>query len=202
MNVTLRLHAFVPFSRANGPGARAVVWTKGCTLGCAGCFNPETHPFTDGELIAVDDLFQRIAAIKETIEGVTISGGEPLQQLRPLLALLRRVREETDLSVLVFTGYTWDEIRRMPEADALLERVDALIAGRYDQTQRLARDLRGSANKTVHFFSERYTMDDLQLVAPAEVIITAEGEVVISGIDPVEWYTDLTDGDGSERINP
>jgi anaerobic ribonucleoside-triphosphate reductase activating protein len=187
MNAMLHLHAFIPFSRANGPGARAVVWTKGCTLGCAGCFNPDTHPFTDGELIAVDDLFQRIVALKETIEGVTISGGEPLQQLRPLVALLRRVREETDLSVLVFTGYTWDEIRRMPEADALLACVDALIAGRYDQTQHLARDLRGSANKTVHFLSERYTMDDLQAVLPAEVIITAEGEVVISGIDPVKW---------------
>lgn len=187
MNATLRLHAFIPFSRANGPGARAVVWTKGCTLGCAGCFNPDTHPFTDGELIAVDDLFQRIVALKETIEGVTISGGEPLQQLRPLVALLRRVREETDLSVLVFTGYTWDEIGRMPEVDALLALVDVLISGRYDQTQRLARDLRGSANKTVHFLSERYTMDDLQAVLPAEVIITAEGEVVISGIDPVKW---------------
>jgi anaerobic ribonucleoside-triphosphate reductase activating protein len=202
MNATLRLHAFIPFSRANGPGVRAIVWTQGCTLGCAGCFNPETHPFTGGELIAVDDLFQRIAALKETIEGVTISGGEPLQQSRPLVALLRRVREETDLSVLVFTGYTWDEIGRMPEADSLLACVDALVAGRYDQTQRLARDLRGSANKTVHFLSERYTMDDLQAVLPAEVLITAEGEVVISGIDPVKWHTDLTDGDGSERINP
>src|SRR5262245_56189345 len=185
MNATLRLHAFIPLSRANGPGVRAVIWTQGCTLNCPGCFNPETHPFTDSELIATDDLFQRIAALREIIEGVTISGVEPLQQLRPLVALLRRVREETDLSVLVFTGYTWDEIERMPEADALLACVDALIAGHYDQTQRLARDLRGSANKTVHFLSDRYTMDDLQRAPAAEVIITAEGEVVISGIDPL-----------------
>lgn len=202
MNTALRLHAFIPFSRANGPGARAVIWTQGCTLNCPGCFNPETHSFNGGEEVAVDDLFQRLVSLGDAIEGVTISGGEPLQQLRPLVALLRRVREETDLSVLVFTGYAWDEIGRMPEADALLACVDALIAGRYDQTQRLARDLRGSANKTVHFLSERYTMDDLQAVLPAEVIITAEGDVVISGIDPVKWYTDLTDGDGLARINP
>jgi anaerobic ribonucleoside-triphosphate reductase activating protein len=103
------------------------------------------------------------------------------------MALLRRVREETDLSVLVFTGYDWDEIRRMPESDALLARVDALIAGRYDHTQRLARDLRGSANKTVHLLSDRYTMDDLRAVSPAEVIIMSDGEVIMSGIDPVEW---------------
>ncbi|MGH9847131.1 MAG: 4Fe-4S single cluster domain-containing protein [Blastocatellia bacterium] len=187
MNTALRLHAFIPFSRANGPGARAVIWTQGCTLNCPGCFNPETHSFTGGEKVSADDLFIRIAELDDSIEGITISGGEPLQQLRPLVALLRRVREETDLSVLVFTGYTWDEIRRMPEADALFAQVDALIAGRYDHTQRLARNLRGSANKTVHFLSDRYTMDDLQAVLPAEVIITAEGEVVISGIDPVKW---------------
>jgi anaerobic ribonucleoside-triphosphate reductase activating protein len=164
-----------------------VIWTQSCTLRCAGCFNPETHSFDGGEEVAVDDLFQRIASLGATVEGITISGGEPLQQLRPLVAILRRVREETDLSVLVFTGYTWDEIGRMPEADALLKRVDTLVTGRYDHTQRLARELRGSANKTAHFLSDRYTMDDLQAVLPAEVIITTEGEVMISGIDPVRW---------------
>jgi hypothetical protein len=30
-------------------------------------------------------------------------------------------------------------------------------------------------------------MDDLRAALPAEVIITAEGEVVISGIDPMKW---------------
>jgi anaerobic ribonucleoside-triphosphate reductase activating protein len=62
-----------------------------------------------------------------------------------------------------------------------------LIAGRYDRSQRLARELRGSANKTVHLLSDRYEMDDLRAALPAEVIITAEGEVVISGIDPMKW---------------
>jgi anaerobic ribonucleoside-triphosphate reductase activating protein len=187
MNAALRLHAFIPFSRANGPGARAVVWTQGCTLNCLGCFNPETHSFNGGEEVAIDNLFQRIESLGSAIEGITISGGEPLQQLRPLVALLRRVREETDLSVLVFTGYAWDEIGRMPESDTLLARVDALIAGRYDQTQRLARDLRGSANKTVHLLSDRYTLDDLRDVSAAEVIITVEGDLMISGIDPPRW---------------
>jgi len=187
MNAALRLHAFIPFSRANGPGVRAVVWTQGCTLNCQGCFNPETHSFQGGEEVAVDDLFRRIESLGDALEGITISGGEPLQQLRPLVALLRRVNEETDLSVLVFTGYAWDEIGRMPESAALLARVDALIAGRYDHTQRLARDLRGSANKSVHLLSDRYTMDDLRAASPAEVIITADGEVMISGIDPLKW---------------
>ena len=183
----LRLHAFLHFSRANGPGVRAVIWVQGCSLGCPGCFNPETHPFTGGELVSVGDLFERIAALNKAVEGITISGGEPFQQRRPLLALLWRVRQETTLSVVLFTGYTWDEVQRMPDADALLACIDVLIAGRYDQTRRLARDLRGSANKTVHFLTNRYTMEDLQAVPYAEVIITAEGNVVMSGIEVVRW---------------
>ena len=31
------LHAFIPASRANGPGLRTVVFFQGCTLGCHGC---------------------------------------------------------------------------------------------------------------------------------------------------------------------
>jgi len=181
----LRVHGFLPFSRANGPGVRAAVWVQGCSLRCPGCSNPDTHPFVGGELVSVDDLFGHIVAPGDAIEGITVSGGEPLQQRRPLLALLQRVRRETSLSVLVFTGYTWEEIQRMPDAGALLACVDVLIAGRYDASQRLARDLRGSANQTVHLLTNRYTMADVQSVPPAEIVITKEGEVVVSGIDPV-----------------
>jgi anaerobic ribonucleoside-triphosphate reductase activating protein len=104
-----------------------------------------------------------------------------------LLALLRRVRRETPLSVLVFTGFIWEEVGRFPEAGELLACTDVLIAGRYEAARRLARGLLGSANKTVHFLTARYTAADLEAVPPAEVLITAEGEVVLSGIDPVRW---------------
>jgi anaerobic ribonucleoside-triphosphate reductase activating protein len=183
----LRLHAFIPRSRANGPGCRAVVWVQGCTLGCPGCFNPETHDFRGGQWVGVDELFERIRALQGTIEGITVSGGEPFQQRPALLALLQRVRAETDLGVLVFTGYTWDEIQRFRETAALLQCIDVLIAGRYDERLRLARDLRGSANKTVHLLTPRYGLHDLQLTPVSEVIIEPDGTVVISGIDPLRW---------------
>jgi anaerobic ribonucleoside-triphosphate reductase activating protein len=183
----LRLHQFLPASRANGPGVRAALWTQGCSLGCPGCFNPETHPFAGGEIVTVDDLFQRILAVADAVEGVTVSGGEPLQQRPALLALLRRLRAETRLSVLVFTGFTWDEVRRLPEAEELLACVDVLIAGRYDREQHRGRGLLGSANKTVHFLTDRYGPADLGEVPAAEVVITADGDVVASGIDPLRW---------------
>lgn len=76
--MTLRLHAFLPRSRANGPGWRSVVWVQGCSLGCPGCFNPQTHNREEvGEAVEVAEVMQRILAAGT--EGVTVSGGEPLQ---------------------------------------------------------------------------------------------------------------------------
>jgi anaerobic ribonucleoside-triphosphate reductase activating protein len=79
------IHAMEPRSRANGPGVRFVVWFQGCTLGCAGCFNPATHSGSLGasrrslaELYAEIDL----AMIGAPIEGLTLSGGEPMQQIQ------------------------------------------------------------------------------------------------------------------------
>lgn len=166
---------------------RAVVWVQGCSLRCPGCFNPETHPSEGGQVLTVAGLFQRILALRDSIEGITISGGEPLQQRQSLLTLLQRVRQETDLSVLIFTGYTMQEVRQMPNGQDLLANTDILIAGRFVASQRLARDLQGSANKTIHLLTDRYAMDDVESVHPSEIIVTAEGSVILSGVDPVSW---------------
>jgi anaerobic ribonucleoside-triphosphate reductase activating protein len=181
--MNLRIHQFLPFSRANGPGGRAVLWVQGCSLGCPGCFNPTTHAVDGGETVSVSDLFQRIAALRDRIEGITVSGGEPLQQPLALAELLSRIKAETTLSVILFTGFSWNEI----EASETLRDVDVLIAGRYDHAHRLAHGLRGSTNKTLHFLTDRYTSVDLEPVPPAEVILTPDGEVIMTGIDPVKW---------------
>ena len=168
----LRVHGFLPASYVNGPGRRAVVWVQGCTLACPGCFNPETHPAGTGDRLPVEDLFARINAL-DAIQGVTVSGGEPLQQPRAVAALLRRIKAETALSTLVFTGYTWDEAQR--RAPDVLACTDVLLAGRY----------RPDRPKSVHCLTDRYTQADLAAVPPAEVVIDPDGSVVLSGLHPV-----------------
>ncbi|WP_165978110.1 4Fe-4S single cluster domain-containing protein [Actinomadura darangshiensis] len=187
----LRLHGFEPYSAANGPGTRAVVWVQGCTLGCPGCFNPESHG-RGGDETDVDELFDRVRGLGDAVEGVTISGGEPLQQCEPVLRLLGRIRAETSLSAVLFTGYRWAEVARMPKAAGLRDRVDVLLAGRYEPQQRIARGLRGSANKTVHLFSDRYTLDDLVAVPDAEVVIHPDGRLTLTGIDPLAFTSGAT----------
>jgi anaerobic ribonucleoside-triphosphate reductase activating protein len=183
---SLRIHHTEPLSRANGPGARAVIWVQGCTLGCPGCFNPETHA-RGGQTKTVAELVRWVQTLRGKIEGLSISGGEPLQQLNGLLPFLEQVRQETDLSVVLFSGYSWGEIQQMPQAPQLLAQIDVLLAGRYDASQRVAHGLLGSSNKTVHFLSSRYTPADLETVPEAEVILTDHGEIIFSGINPLQW---------------
>jgi anaerobic ribonucleoside-triphosphate reductase activating protein len=166
-------------------------------LGCPGCFNAETHPTAGGEVVSVANLFDQIVAIQDNIEGVTISGGEPLQQIGAVAALLQRIKAETNLSVILFTGFSWEELEKIGAARQtqteialplpLLQHVDVLIAGRYQQDLRIARDLRGSSNKKTFFLTQRYDATAMEMIPPAEVVITADGEVIMSGIDPLKW---------------
>ena len=158
---------------------------QGCTLGCPGCFNPQTHASRGGESVEVIDLVQRIRALGKTIDGITVSGGEPLQQIDATCELLLGVRRDTELSAILFTGFTWAEVLRSPRAADILLHIDVLLAGRYDARQRLARGLRGSANKTVHFLTNRYSDVDLNAVPDAEVMIDTTGVATISGINPL-----------------
>lgn len=181
--MNLRLHAREPRSRANGPGVRAVVWVQGCSLGCPGCFNPDTHA-PGAEATPVRDVVRWITG-QAGIDGLTVSGGEPFEQPDGLLALVRAVRADTDLSILVFSGYTIDEIRDQALGPAILDHIDVLIDGRYRAGERVATAMRGSANQSIHCLTDRHTAAEIEATPEAELRIAADGSVTISGVAPV-----------------
>jgi anaerobic ribonucleoside-triphosphate reductase activating protein len=180
----LRLHALEPRSVANGPGIRYAVWLQGCTLGCPGCFNPDTHPRDAGFALPVDELAERSVAEGDAIEGVSFTGGEPFEQCDGLLALVRTLRERTPLSLLAFSGFTLEEIRRLPVGPAILDHLDVLVDGRYSDARRIGTGLRGSSNQRIHLLSDRYSLSDVEFTPPAEILIAPDGRVRVSGIDP------------------
>jgi len=141
----------------------------------------------EGELLSVEALFQKIKALQAKIEGVSISGGEPLEQRESLCALLEQIKNETAFSVLLFTGFYFHEIEAMPDGKKLLQLVDILVAGPYRQDQACSpKGLISSLNQRVHFLSQRYGSGDLLSVPEAEVIIEPEGDFVLTGILSIE----------------
>jgi anaerobic ribonucleoside-triphosphate reductase activating protein len=181
-----RVHAIEPRSRANGPGVRFVVWLQGCTLGCPGCFNPATHPAAGSTVVAIDALAAQLAAAARAgATGLSLSGGEPLQQPEAAIGLLDAARG-LGLSTLAFSGYTIDEIRALPGGPAVLARLDVLIDGRYVAGDRLATGLRGSANQRIHLLTDRHTRADVEATPVAEIRIDPTGAVVLTGVDPLK----------------
>ena len=181
----LRLHGYEPASRANGPGLRAVVWVQGCTIGCAGCFNPGTHDSAGGAPRDTAELAAELVRQRDRIEGISISGGEPFQQPEALLDLLARL-DGLGLSRLAFSGYWLREIEGQPLGLALLSHIDVLIAGRYAQTRHSGRGLIGSANQTIHLLTSRHSHCDFASIPPAEIILKPDGSLTFSGISPVK----------------
>ena len=190
------LHAFVPASRANGPGLRAVVYFQGCSLQCPGCWNPRSHKFRGIE-VTMPEVAQRFEEARrlEPLEGVTFSGGEPMQQAEALLELMREIRKTAPAASLgMFTGYTESELasgrfvtRLGPDVEqkcelwrTVRELLDFAVMGRYDQTQPAIAPLRTSRNQRLVLFSSRYQEGDFgpQLV---EISIEESGKSVLTG---------------------
>ena len=117
--------------------------------------------------------------------GLSLSGGEPLQQPEAARALLDAARD-LGLSTLAFSGYTIDEIRDLPGGPDVLARLDVLIDGRYVAGERLATGLRGSVNQRIHLLTERHTLAEVEATPVAEIRIGPAGDVVLTGVNPLK----------------
>lgn len=141
-------------SRTLGPGLRYVLWTQGCPFHCEGCATPEGRPMTHDKQVYVTALVEDILA-RPSIEGVTISGGEPFLQAEALANLLDMVlAKRPELTVMSFTGYLKDDLN-WPEAQRLLGHLDLLIDGPYVKELNDNLGLRGSSNQQLHFLTPR-----------------------------------------------
>ena len=77
---------------ALGPGVRAGIWFQGCTLACPGCLSRDTWEADESRRVPVSSVLEWLAGLPE-LDGVTISGGEPMCQLEFTRALLQASRE-------------------------------------------------------------------------------------------------------------
>lgn len=178
----LRVARWLRRSSVNGPGERLVVWVQGCTLRCRGCWNPDTWSAAGGEVTSTASLLALYSATPG-LEGITMSGGEPFQQADATAELCEAVQRAGG-SVMVFTGYDLAELTS-PSHLRLLDAVDILVAGRYDQTQPLpGHGWRGSANQQVHFLTGRHSPSDLPLAPEFEIHIEADGRLSLTGFPP------------------
>ena len=152
MKDTIRIAGVVRESIVDGPGLRFAVFTQGCAHHCPECQNPETWDFDGGYECEIDKI---INAMDENplLDGITMSGGDPLYQAEASYSLCSKVKEK-GLNVVVFTGYTYEELMELEKKDPWIEKLlsvtDILIDGRYEKDKRdLTLIFRGSSNQRV-----------------------------------------------------
>ena len=160
----IQIANIVDATRAEGPGQRIAVWLQCCPLRCPGCCSPEMLSFKGGQAMEVEALLERIdqACHQDAIEGITWLGGEPFAHAEVAAAASAAIQSR-GLSVMIFSGYTIEQLRGQKDAavDRLLSVTDILVDGPYlkeqpDESRRWI----GSSNQRIHFLSDRYRADD------------------------------------------
>src|SRR5215212_1823498 len=114
----MRIAQVVPSTEAEGPGRRFAVWFQGCPLRCPGCCNPEYLPFVGGESRTLAEMTTELDRAREDgLEGVSLLGGEPFAHAAAA-AVFAGVARNRGLSVMVYSGYTIEQIRAMTDPAA------------------------------------------------------------------------------------
>jgi anaerobic ribonucleoside-triphosphate reductase activating protein len=131
------------------------------------------------QLIAREALLQQILELN-SIQGITLLGGEPLQQLSNVLWLLQQVKS-MGLDTMVFTGYEWAEITSDEKAN-ILPLTDILVSGRYvAELRNINLQWRGSSNQQVLFPTAQYDASFIKEGNYVEVHFEADGRMRILG---------------------
>lgn len=137
---------------ANGVGIRTSVFFSGCTHDCFNCFNKEYQDFDFGEEFTkkqIDEVIYYLS--KDEVSGLTILGGEPLQQnYEDMINFLIQVRKATQKSIWIYSGYTYEEILNCEKKTNIISYCNVLVDGRYeDNLKNLRLKFRGSTNQRI-----------------------------------------------------
>jgi len=123
-----------------GAGRRVGVWVQGCALACPGCASVDTwnkdlgiHHEPAQLAAGLADLIRR-----ENLDGLTVTGGEPLDQPEPLAEMISELKTQlaswpraAEFDVLVFSGYALHAAEK--RARSLWGYIDAAVCGPYRQ---------------------------------------------------------------------
>jgi anaerobic ribonucleoside-triphosphate reductase activating protein len=176
-----------------GPGQRVGIWLQGCSIHCPGCLSRDTWaPATSmTPTAAVIDWAEQHA--NDGMTGITVSGGEPLDQAEPLAALLADARSRPPLAntdVLLYTGYAFSVVSRRYKA--VLALVDAVISGPYVASRPSRHRWMGSGNQVLTLLTQRARERFAEPAGPRQLQISTDGGKI--------WMTGIPGRGDLERL--
>lgn len=121
-----KVHSIESFGTVDGPGIRFVLFLQGCHLQCKYCHNRDTWDMNGGEYKSLDDIFEKILKYKNYIYpngGVTVTGGEPLLQVKFLIELFEKLKKENIHTCIDTSGM----VTLTPDIKKLLSLTDLVL---------------------------------------------------------------------------
>ena len=146
----IRLYGVVHDSIVDGPGLRYTLFTQGCLHHCPGCHNPQSWDINGGYEEDIETIVADILS-NPLLDGITLSGGEPFLQVKPLKILVSQIKAQTSLHIMIYSGYVYEDILKLgQDAIDLLSLCDTLVDGRFVLSLRsLELIYKGSSNQRI-----------------------------------------------------
>lgn len=147
----------------NGNSLRVTIWFAGCTHKCKGCHNEWTWNYNQGKdfLDNSEEILNKLSEWldKDYIDGITFSGGDPLDQddytLQILLGLINWVRKKyPSKTIWCYTGYIYENLKGLKKKVA--DNCDVLVDGPYKEELRdiAHTPFRGSTNQRIIYIKK------------------------------------------------
>ncbi len=159
LNKIARIHSMESFGTVDGPGIRFVLFLQGCHLKCKYCHNRDTWDIKGGEEKTLEEIIEKIKNYKNYITisggGVTVTGGEPLLQVKFLIELFKELKKENIHTCIDTSGMVniTDDIKE------LLQYTDLVLLDIKHIDDEKCKNLVGVSNKKELEFA-RYLSDN------------------------------------------
>lgn len=125
----MRYHNITKDDMLNGAGLRVVLWVAGCDHACEGCHNTTTWDICGGILFdeaGKNEIYEELK--KDYVSGITFSGGDPLHPIHreEIGLLIQEIKTRFPTKTIwLYTGYEWEEIKRIP----FIRDIDVVVDG-------------------------------------------------------------------------
>ena len=136
-------------SVVDGEGIRNTLFISGCLHHCHGCHNPQTWDFDYGYKFTKEKQKEFIKKCKDNplLDGITISGGDPIYSSKELIPFLKEYKKEHPThTIWLYTGFKYEDIKD----NEILKLIDVLVDGEYIKEFRdITLAFRGSSNQRI-----------------------------------------------------
>lgn len=119
----------------NYVGIGATIFFQGCSLNpkCEGCHNYSIWNAKGGTIFTTEMQNKVIEHCKKPfIKRLVLCGGNPSDQpSKELIQFIREFKKQVNKPVIIFDGYTYEELQQMEDRFAIIKECDILIDGRF-----------------------------------------------------------------------